>query len=62
MKTRSPLATLPKPSPRRQLKRDVRRYQQQGGRITQLGSNTARGLCSINLKTIELLSGYACEL
>lgn len=62
MKTRSPLASLPKPGQRRQLNRDVRYYQQQGGRITQLNAGTARGLCSIHFETIELLRGHACEL
>ena len=43
MKPKSPLTTLPKTRQRRQLTRDVRRYQKAGGRIQQLDTGTARG-------------------
>lgn len=62
MKPQTPLAALPKSSQRRQLNRDVRRYRQAGGRIQQLETGTARGLCPVNLNDIEHLCGYYREL
>lgn len=60
--TRYPLAQLPKAGQRRKLRRDVRRYQKGGGRITRLDSGTARGLCPVNLDDIEHLCGHYREL
>lgn len=62
MKPQTPLATLPKTRQRRQLTRDVRRYQKAGGRIQQLDTGTARGLCPVNLDDIAELCGYYREL
>ncbi|WP_257285598.1 hypothetical protein [Endozoicomonas sp. SESOKO1] len=60
--TQYPLTLLDKPNQRRRLNRDVRHYQHNGGRITRLGTGTARGLCPVNLNDVEQLCGHYREL
>lgn len=60
--TRYPLARLPKSGQRRKLNRDMKRYQQAGGRIEQLDTGTTRGLCPVNIDDIAHLCGHYREL
>lgn len=61
MKPQTPMDRLTKAGLRRRLQRDVRRYQKAGGRIQQLDTGNARGLCPVNLDDVAELCGYYRE-